>query len=231
MPPPQLPRDAPVVNVAHPLEVRLGVVLRDELHLALLHHLDRPIGQRLDLHEPLRRKPRLDDRLAPVTLAQRHNVVLRADQIAALLQVFDHLLPRFETIQTRVRPGILVHLRQLVHHLDLRQRIAQARFEVVGIVRRRHLHRARSELWIRQNVVGDDRNLAIHQRQQHLLAVQMLVTLVRRIHRHRRIAQHGLRTRRRHDDVFSPSLPPPGSESPRSFRACPRGPLPGPTPP
>src|ERR1019366_4684664 len=66
MSPPQLPRDAPVVNVAHPLEVSLGVILRHELDVAVLHHRDGAVGQRLDLDEPLRRKPWLDDGLAAI---------------------------------------------------------------------------------------------------------------------------------------------------------------------
>src|ERR1039458_4223980 len=93
MSPPQLPRDAPVVNVAHPLEISLGVILRHELDVAVLHHRDGAIGQRLDLDEPLRRKPWLDDGLAAIAFAQRDNVVLRADQKAALLKVLQHLLP------------------------------------------------------------------------------------------------------------------------------------------
>jgi hypothetical protein len=69
--------------------------------------------------------------------------------------------------------------------------------EVIRIVRRRHLHCARAELRLRQ-FIGDDRNLPLHQRQQNMLAVQMRVALIFRIHRDRRIAQHGLRPRGRH---------------------------------
>ena len=72
MSPPQLPRDTPVVNVAHPLEVGLGVILGDELDLALLDDFDGAVGQRLNLHEPLGREPRLHDGLAAVALAQRN---------------------------------------------------------------------------------------------------------------------------------------------------------------
>src|ERR1039458_7066725 len=40
MAPPQLARDAPVVNVAHPLEIRLGVILGNELDLAVFDRFD-----------------------------------------------------------------------------------------------------------------------------------------------------------------------------------------------
>ena len=87
----------------------------------------------------------------------------------------------------------------LVHDVDLRQVVAQAGLEVIGIVRRRHLHRAGAELRIRQ-LVGDDRNLPIHQRQQNFLPVQMLVAFVFLVDRDRGIAQHRLRPGRGHGD-------------------------------
>src|ERR1022692_2825051 len=99
MSPPQLPRDAPVVNVAHPLEIGLGVILRHELDVAVLDYLDGAVGQRLNLDEPLRRKPWFDDGLAAVTLSQRDNIVLRTDQKAASLEIFQHLLSRLEAVQ------------------------------------------------------------------------------------------------------------------------------------
>ena len=80
--------------------------------------------------------------------------------------------------------------------------IAQSSLEIVGIVRGRDLHRAGAELGIREQVIGDDRYLAIHQRQQDALAVQMLVALVGGIYRNRRVAQHGLGTRGRNHDVL-----------------------------
>ncbi len=202
MSPPQLARDAPVVNVAHPLEIRFGVVLGDKLDLALLDGCDGAVGQRLDLDEPLRRQARLDDGLAAVALAERHNVIFRADQEAACLQICQNFLPRLEAVEAFVRAGVLVHLRDFVHHVDLRQVVAQAGLEVVGIVRGRNLDRAGAELGIGENVVGDDRDLAIHQRQQDVLAVQMTVALVGGVHGDRGIAQHGLRTRGGDDDVL-----------------------------
>src|SRR6266567_2890287 len=77
--PPQLPRDAPVIDVAHPLEVRLGVILRNELDFALFNRFDGAVGQRLNLDKPLGRKPRLDDRFATVALTERHYIVFRSD--------------------------------------------------------------------------------------------------------------------------------------------------------
>ena len=64
---------------------------------------------------------------------------------------------------------------------------------------RSNLHGSRSELRFR-NVIQDDRNLTLHEREQHFLPMQMRVPVIRSIHRHRRIAEHRLRTRRRYRD-------------------------------
>ncbi len=69
-----------------------------------------------------------------------------------------------------------------------------ADLEIVEVVRRRDLHRATALLGI-GIFVGDDRNFPPDQRQDHVLADQRLVALVVRMHRHRGVAEHGLRPR------------------------------------
>src|SRR5205807_3252954 len=78
MPPPQLARDAPVVNIVHPVQINLAVVVGDDGDLAALDRLDRLLRQRLDLDEPLLRKPRLDHGAAAVALAEGESVVFFA---------------------------------------------------------------------------------------------------------------------------------------------------------
>ena len=201
MSPPQLPRDAPVVDVIHPVQVHLPVIVRNNGDLAAFHCGDGLLRQRLDLDKPLRRKSRLNDRPRAVALAERNRVVFRAHEESLLGEVLHHALARRKALQSRIRTGVRVHLVVLVDHFDLRQVVPQSCLEVIRIMRRRHLHRARAELRLRQ-LVGDDRNLAFHQRQQHFLPVQMRVALIASIHRNRRIAQHRLRTRSSHGDEF-----------------------------
>ena len=202
MSPPQLPRDAPIVDVAHPVEIDLLVIFRNNADFAVLHHLDAVFSQRLDLDEPLRGKPRLNHRAAAFAFAERNRVVFGSDEQSLRFQIFDDPLARFVAVQPSVRPGVLVHADALVHHINLRQVVAQAGLEIIRIMRRGDFHRARTELGIRQ-LIRDDRNLALHQRQQNLFPVQVLVALVLLIHRHSRIPEHGLRTRRRHCDVLA----------------------------
>ena len=69
-------------------------------------------------------------------------------------------------------PAAAVILAVFVDHLDHGQVVAAAGFEIVRVVRRRHFDHAGAEFGIGQ-IVEDDGNLAIHQRQLDGLAVQV----------------------------------------------------------
>ena len=86
-----------------------------------------------------------------------------------------------------------------VEHVDQRQMVPAADLEVVEVVRRRDLDRAGALLGIGV-VVADDRNAPADQRQDRVLADQVLELLVLRMHRDRGVAQHGLRPRGGDDD-------------------------------
>ncbi len=89
--------------------------------------------------------------------------------------------------------------RLLVEHVDLRQAMALADFKVVEVVRRGDLDRARTLFGIGV-FVADDRNAAADQRQNDMLADQMIQPLVLRMDRDRGVAEHGFRTHRRDHD-------------------------------
>ena len=87
----------------------------------------------------------------------------------------------------------------LIEHADLRQSVALADLEIVEVMRRRDLHRAGA--FFRIGIfVGDDRNFSPDQRQDHVLADQVGVALIVRMHGHRGVAQHRLRPRGGDDD-------------------------------
>ena len=88
MSPPQLARDRPVMDVVHPVQINLAVVVGDNRDLALLDGRDRFLRQRCNLYEPLLRKPRFNDRPATVALTQGYGVSFSPTRKALLLQIF-----------------------------------------------------------------------------------------------------------------------------------------------
>ncbi len=75
MPPPQLSRDTPILDVSHPVEVLVLPVLRYESYASLLDGFYGGYSERLGPHVPLIRQIRLDDRAAAVA-ARDHGLML-----------------------------------------------------------------------------------------------------------------------------------------------------------
>src|ERR1700722_16051908 len=194
MAPPKLPGNAPGADVVHPLEIGLRPVGGNELDAALFHGFDRGIGQRLDLHPPLRGYQRLDDGPAGGALGGAEFMRLDLFEEPQLFEIGHYLLARLETVESRKRSCFGRHLPVLVDHFDARQIVAFAGFEIVGIVRWRDFHGARAELGI-GHFVEHDRDLPIHQREEHLFIAQFVDALVGRINGDGSVTEHRFRTR------------------------------------
>ena len=82
MSPPDLARDAPVFNIAHPSQVIICPTFWNDPDTAFFNRGDGWISQRLDLDEPLWRQIGLDDGLASITLSYSHLMVFDLDQVA-----------------------------------------------------------------------------------------------------------------------------------------------------
>ena len=208
--PPQLTADAPVLDVTHPAEVHVLVLLRHELDFTALDHGDGFLGQRLGGDVPLVGQPGFDDGAGAVAFRHFQGVVFDLFQQAGSLEGGDDLLARLEAIQTgelrrNVRFDLFVdatveveylsggqHGGVLVEDVDQRQVVAFADFIVVEVVGRGDLHAAGAELGIAV-VVGDDRDAPAQQRQFDEAADQRLVALVFRVHGHGGVAEHGFR--------------------------------------
>ena len=142
------------------------------------HH----VGVRLDPLDEAERFQPLDDALA------RRKAVDLVELLGELRGAFRQALQIILVVEE-------IEAAFLVEHADAAQAVAIADLEIVEIVRRRHLHRARALFRI-GIVVGDDFDLAADQRQDDVLADQLLVALILRMHGHAGIAEHGLRARR-----------------------------------
>ena len=116
-------------------------------------------------------------------------------QGAELFDLGLDLFARLESIQPGKLPALSRHRAFLVENGDEAQLVALAALEIVGVMRRRDLHRARAELGIDQNRVGDHGECTIGKRVPNHLANLRLVPRIIRVHRHCRVAQHGFRPR------------------------------------
>src|SRR5438445_75317 len=116
MPPPDLTRNAPILDVSHPGQVVVRPLRWNQADLCGFDGLDRRPGQRLNFHEPLRRKIGFHHRLAAVALAECHGMVFDPGQKATLLQGF-----HYESPSLTHRFGCEAFLEGVVH-----LRVAQA---------------------------------------------------------------------------------------------------------
>ena len=193
MAPPELARDAPVVDVAHPFVVGLAILLRCEANVAFVDRGDGLFGERLNLDEPLGGEARLDHGLAAIALADGVGVIFHG--IAGLVfELGDDSLARLIAIEPGEWTGHFVEVRGFIHDVDGLEFVALADGVVVGIVRRRDFDRAGAELRADPRV-GDDGDFAPNERHAHACALQMAVALVDGMDGDGDVAEHGLRPR------------------------------------
>ncbi len=217
MTPPELARDAPRLDVLEPLEIGLLPGLRHEPRFARTHGGQRALGEGLHVHVPLIREIGLDHRAGAVAVRNRVRMRLDRDEKAALVEQRDDALARLEAIEAvegehRIRriaaavepfeEGVVsrnLDLRFGTEHVDERQAVPPADLEIVEVVRRRDLHRARALFRIGV-FVRDDRDFSADERQHGVLADEVAEALVVGVHRHGDVAEHRFGARRRDGD-------------------------------
>jgi len=199
VPPPDLAGNAPVADVVHPFEIGGLPHGRHDAGPALHDGGDRLFGERRDADEPLFGDHGLDVGLAPVALADVVQIRLDPDEVSALLQILDDVLPALVAVLPLVDSAVFVDDAGAVHDLDDLEVLTLRHREVVGIAGRRDLDRARPEVH-RDVFIGDDRNAPIDEREDHFLAHHLPVAHVVGVNRNRRVAQHRFRARRGDDD-------------------------------
>ena len=201
MSPPQLAAHAPVLDVAHPFEIRLRPVVRHETRAARFHGGDGGRGEGRDVHEPLIGEVGLEHRATAVAARHRQFVLLGACDEARRLELGEHTLARLEAVETAEalrHVGVECGARR--EDVDRRQTVPQPDLIVVEIVGGCDLEAPRAEGRIDVRV-GDDRDRALGEGQAHGLADEMAVALVLGVHCHGGIAQHRFRARGGHHDV------------------------------
>ncbi len=198
--PPQLPGDAPVPDVLHPVEVGLGEAVGDEFGLPLPDHPEGLPGQRLHLDEPLGGDEGLH--IAVTAGAGPHVVLvgLHLDQPAPRLQVGDDGFPGLIAVHAGVLAISLHDFAAVIQDPDGLQLLAQAHLKVVGVVGGGHLHAARPEAHVHV-LVGHDGHLPAHQGEDAGFAHDIRIPPVLGVDRHAGVPQHGLRPGGGHDHI------------------------------
>mmetsp|Transcript_65894 Transcript_65894/g.106266 ORF Transcript_65894/g.106266 Transcript_65894/m.106266 type:complete len:493 (+) Transcript_65894:1308-2786(+) len=192
--PPELTRDAPVLDVLQPVVPGLVVELWLNLELARPHSLDTLVGQLLAVHPPLRLQVRLDDVLRARAQTKAHGMRLLGNPQALLGQGRLDGLTSLEAVLAGKLTTQGVDLAVLVEDADHLQFVTLATLVIVGVVRRGDLHAARAEIFV-DHGVGDHYHLPVREeRVLQLLADKSLVALIFRVNAHGDISEHGLQT-------------------------------------
>src|SRR5579859_70098 len=200
MPPPELARDAPVVNVVQPVGVDLIEAFRHDLHEVIVDRAQGRRCQRGHFDEPLFGDKWFDDGIRAVTVAQRHGIFLDLHDQAKLLQLLHQVFTRLEAVLPGVVSGLFGHLAVEADHLYARQVVAHPDLEVGRVVRGRDLDRAGAKAGVHR-FIGDDGNFAPDDRQDSHTPDDVLIARVVWVDGHAGIAQDGLRARGRHADI------------------------------
>ncbi len=211
MTPPELTGDTPVLNIAHPGEVHVFVLLRYKLDVAVFNGFNRDFRQRCGTHIPLVSQHRLDNHAA--TVAVRHGQIVRFDLFkqAELIDSGNNRFTRreaFHVLESRrdlIGAGIagftigVIHLSTVAdiavegQDVDHRQFVTTTDFIVVEVMRRGNLDAAGAFFHVGM-FVANDRDQAANQWQHHKFADQIFVARIFRVNRHAGIAQQGFRT-------------------------------------
>ena len=118
---------------------------RDEDGAPRPHRLDRGFGERRRIDVPLVGQPGLDDHARPVPIGHDVRMLLHLLDKTPRFQIRNDLVPRVIAVETAIslRRSVVDHrvLVEDVHQLEI---VPSAHFEVVEVVRRRDLDRARA---------------------------------------------------------------------------------------
>ena len=203
MTPPQLTRDTPVLDVLQPVLIGVHVFLWIELQFTIEHGRQSDVSKVLHIEEPLQRETGLNGGVG-VTLRVAYlvDVVLNLLHQTGFLQVLGNLLAAVEAVHTDIERTLLRDGTISIEDIDGLQVVGLAQHVVVGVVSRGHLQATRTELDIHVAVL-DNGNHAVHQRNNHLLALQPLVLRVLGVDTHSGITHDGLRTRGGYDSVVA----------------------------
>ena len=199
--PPELAGDAPILEVVHPGKVGLRPAGRMELDFPIAHDLSCTLLELVHSHEPLLGEPGLERRAAAVAVHDGMAEFLDVVEQAVAIEPVDDSGTGLIAVHAGELAVAIHNVCRLIENVDLRQIVRLAHGIVIRVMCRRDFHEASAVVCI-DVPVGEDRNLAVHDRKHHGLADKLLLLGVLRRHGNARIAEHRLRTGRCDRDVL-----------------------------
>ena len=103
VPPPQLTRNAPWLDIFQPLEIGFLPILGNKLGLAGAHSSQSRLGQRFGIDIPLIGQPWFDHDIGPVAMRHHHGGGLNGCQITCFMQKRNHDFTGGKTIKPMQR--------------------------------------------------------------------------------------------------------------------------------
>ncbi len=192
--PPKLTANAPIADILHPVQIYLFEAFGQKLYALIVYHFYGGPGERFHLHVPLPRNHGLYHGVA--SAAMPHVVVVIFDfyEQSLFLEVGNHSFASLEPVEPRIRARVFRHCAVVIHNAYRFESVALPHLEIVGVVRRRYLHRARAEIALHV-FVGDYGYLSADERQHEIFAYRGRIPLVFGIYRNGSVAEHGFGAR------------------------------------
>ena len=201
--PPELTRNAPVLNIFKPLVVGGCPVLRIELNIAFRHDIERYFsdaftrmkgvgrGGLTHCHKPLVRQHRLEHCACAIASGLHHFVCVNFNEIAFLFKFSDDGFACIEPIHASELGGALIVNTCIERENDdQRQVVALCASVIVEVMRSGDLDAAGTKGAI-DKVVGNNWDLAIAQGEVDHFSYQVLIAFIFRMYAKRTVGKHG----------------------------------------
>ena len=200
MPPPKLARNAPVLNVLHPVTVGVLELLGDQLDFVGHDRVEGGLGQLRHAHPPLQRQAGLHYGAGALAGAHRRGVFFGLGQVSRSLEILGNLGAGGKALHARVLQAVGTQGSVFVEYVEYFESVLLADGVVVPVVGRSDFEAAGSE--IRGHVVvEDDGHFASANRNAHVHAVQRRVAHVLGVDGYGYVAHDGFRARGRDGQV------------------------------
>ena len=170
MSPPKLPANRPVAFFAQPVQITFSVAIGQNRDFAPFDQIHRVVRKVVHFDKPLVGQIRFNWKLATVADGQIDLAIFDIAQQSDFVQVRDNFLASLLHREALIRPAFFVDRPIGIHDVDHWQITTLADFVVIGVVRRGNLN-APAALFGFGPTVGDQGNLAIHQRQHQLATI------------------------------------------------------------